>query len=86
LATIVMDRSSGALLSTTGNISLSRTSSVADASQSLNTTGNAVDEVSSTGNLEGLERLAAMVWRFVNAADSLVEDLEAEVCSLHLSL
>lgn len=69
LATIVLDRSSGAILNTTGSIPLSRASKATNIS----------DEVNGSGDLGGVERMGAMVWNFVKAAGGLVEDLDAEV-------
>ena len=76
LATIVLDRPSGAILNTTGNISLVRTSSTKNTSSAL----NASDEASGgSEDIRGVEQMAAMVWNFVNATGALVQGLDPEV-------
>lgn len=80
LVSVVLDRSSGAVLNTTGDISLIRTSSASNPSSALNAASNTSDEASSgSGNLGGVERMAAMVWNFVNITGGLVQGLDAEV-------
>jgi hypothetical protein len=66
-ATIVLDRSSGAIISSTGAFSSSRLSST-------------TDEANGTSQAQGAEDMAAMVWKFVNAAGGMVTGLDAEVC------
>jgi dynein light chain roadblock-type len=80
LATIVLDRTSGAILTTTGSISPSRTSIVTATSPVLNATSNTSEDV--TGRSEdvgGIEQMASMVWNFVKSAAGLVQALDAEV-------
>lgn len=80
LATVVLDRPSGAILNTTGDISLIRASSASNTSSALNAASNASDEASSgSGNLGGVEQMAAMIWNFVNVTGGLVQGLDAEV-------
>jgi dynein light chain roadblock-type len=80
LATIVLDRTSGAILTTTGSISPSRASIVTTASPVVNATSITSDDVTSgSGDTGGLEQMASMVWNFVNAATGLAQGLDAEV-------
>ena len=80
LATIIIERSSGAILTTTGNISLVRISTAANPSTALGPTTNTPDEVNGgSGDLGGVEQMAAMVWKFVNNVGGLVHDLDGEV-------
>lgn len=70
-ATIVLDRTSGAILKTSGHI--------------LSVRGTITDGSAAPGLAEGqtesqaVEELAGMVWNFVNAAGGLVQDLDSEV-------
>lgn len=93
-ATIALDRASGAILKTAGQISLLRTTksqpqqqdpTAAVAGSFSATTG---DVPASSGSAaaagtgtetQGAEEMAAMVWAFVNTAGSLVEGLDEEV-------
>lgn len=73
-----MDRSSGAILKTAGQISRLHTANP----QQPQTTP---DDPSASGadaadsETQGAEELARMVWGFVNAAGGLVEGLDTEV-------
>lgn len=70
-ATIVLDRTSGAILKTSGQILSVRVSKTDGSSVS----GLAEGQTES----QAVEELAAMVWNFVNAAGGLVQDLDSEV-------
>lgn len=90
-ASIILDRSSGAILKTSGQISSLRSARSASAtsnnSSSLpgqsQTTGSFSAEAGAaqtgTGENQGTEQLAAMVWRFVSSAGVLVQEMDAEV-------
>lgn len=85
-ATIALDRSSGAILKTAGQISLLHTAKSQTQQQQQQQTqpddpnAAATTSASSTDNeTQGAEELAGMVWAFVNAAGGLVEGLDAEV-------
>lgn len=94
-ATIALDRSSGAILKTAGQISLVHTAkSQQQAAQQEDTPqpfadGNAAVAAGAAtgagaagavgGESQGAEELAGMVWGFVNAAGGLVEGLDDEV-------
>lgn len=93
-ATIALDRSSGAILKTAGQISLLRpASSQQQQPQSPSTATQqqqeepSVDGSSNNSNpgasseTQGAEELAGMVWGFVNAAGGFVEGLDTEVSS-----
>ncbi|KAK3311348.1 uncharacterized protein B0T15DRAFT_72125 [Chaetomium strumarium] len=78
-ATIVLDRASGAILKTSGQVSSIRSSktpglsmSAAVGSFSSEASGNSANED------QGAEELASMVWRFVGTAGSLVQELDTE--------
>jgi dynein light chain roadblock-type len=72
LATVVLDRTTGAILNTSGSLISIRTST------SVTTTAA---EDSNREN-EGIEELAAMVWNFVNATKDLVQGLDTQVSKL----
>lgn len=81
-ATIVLDRTSGAILKTSGQISAIRTSKNPASSSAL--PGQAPGSFSGESNPQGsesqaVEELASLVWTFVNTAGSLVQDLDTEV-------
>jgi dynein light chain roadblock-type len=87
LATIALDRTSGAILKTTGSISPSRTSTVTATSLVVNATSNTSDDV--TGSFEdvgGIGQMASMVWSFVRSSAGLVQGLDAEVTFISCEL
>jgi dynein light chain roadblock-type len=87
LATIALDRTSGAILKTTGSISPSRTSTVTATSLVVNATSNTSDDV--TGGFEdvgGIGQMASMVWSFVRSSAGLVQGLDAEVTFISCEL
>lgn len=76
-ASIVLDRATGAILKTSGQIDAlqttkSRTTSTATSFSSDTT---AVPE---EGQSRGVEQFAAMVWNFVNNSGSFVQELDTE--------
>ena len=79
-ATMVLDRASGAILKTSGQISSIRKAKASGSSASA--VGSFSKEGANNGVSEsqgGAEELAAMVWNFVGTAGSLVEELDTEV-------
>jgi dynein light chain roadblock-type len=70
-ATIVLDRTSGAILKTSGQILSVRVPKTDGSSVPGLTEGQTESQA--------VEELAAMVWNFVNAAGGLVQDLDSEV-------
>ncbi|TLD21970.1 hypothetical protein PspLS_07871 [Pyricularia sp. CBS 133598] len=81
-ATIVLDRSTGAILKTSGDFTQVRPSKASGENAGTTQTDPFPKEVTSaTANSEasdGAEQLAAMVWGFIGAAGTLVEDLDTE--------
>ncbi|KAK4043762.1 hypothetical protein C8A01DRAFT_32080 [Parachaetomium inaequale] len=78
-AAIALDRASGAILKTSGQVGSIRTtktsgSSVPAVGPFANNEGNA----NSTNHDQGAEELASMVWNFVSTAGSLVQELDTE--------
>lgn len=82
-ATLVLDRVSGAVLKTNGQIDSIRKTKLPGASLSAaGPFSNEGDSNSSSNQNQGAEELAAMVWNFVRTAGSLVQELDTEVvCS-----
>jgi dynein light chain roadblock-type len=74
-ATVVLDRTTGAILTTSGQISSLRSG------LPTQTTGSFSAEPGSAQNDEsqGVEEFAAKVWGFVQGAGGLVEELDTEV-------
>lgn len=80
-ATIALDRNTGAILKTSGQVSTirtSRTSSLPTQGGSFATDANG-DTPSET---QGVEELSALVWNFVKAAGTLVDEIDRDVGSL----
>jgi len=84
-ATIVLDRTTGAVLKTNGHVASFRkaNSNPLGLSSSLpgQTTGSfSSNDGQSTGfETNGIEEMAAAVWGFIQATDGLVHDLDTEV-------
>ncbi len=88
-ATIILDRASGAILKTSGQVGSIRKTK-APGSSSVPAvgpfTGEANGNASTTPSQdEGAEELASMVWNFVSTAGSLVQELDTEVNSSWLA-
>lgn len=90
-ATLVLDRESGAILKTSGQISSLRVPKPAESSSSPTPAGtasfgnNSNDEANGdepSSREQGIEEIAAMMWNFVSTADSLTQELDAEVSSI----
>ncbi|RFU32618.1 hypothetical protein B7463_g3743, partial [Scytalidium lignicola] len=80
-AAIVLDRSTGAILRTTGEYTISNASPSASQAPNGGPGGlNLEDNTGSSNGTEtrGVEALAAMVWSFVNSAGELVQGLDGE--------
>ncbi|KAL2020967.1 hypothetical protein VTK56DRAFT_7741 [Thermocarpiscus australiensis] len=77
-ATLVLDRASGAILKTSGQIGLIRKTKATAAS--VPAVGPFSNEASanSANQDQSAEELAAMVWNFVGTAGNLVQELDAE--------
>ncbi|CVK99887.1 uncharacterized protein FPRO_09377 [Fusarium proliferatum ET1] len=75
-ASIILDRTTGAILKTSGQIdglqtSKTRTTSTAT---SFSNEGPALEE----SETKGVEQFAAIVWNYVNSSGSLVQELDGE--------
>ncbi|KAK4165749.1 hypothetical protein QBC43DRAFT_27839 [Cladorrhinum sp. PSN259] len=79
-AALVLDRATGAILKTSGQIDSIRKTKPAASTLPAQTVGAFTgDSNGSSGSQEqGADELAAMVWNFVSTAGSLVEDLDTE--------
>ncbi|KAK4234037.1 hypothetical protein C8A03DRAFT_38212 [Achaetomium macrosporum] len=77
-ATIVLDRASGAILKTSGQLSSIRNTKAPGSS--MPAVGSFSSEASgnSASEDQGAEELASMVWKFVGTAGSLVQELDTE--------
>ncbi|KAG7291644.1 hypothetical protein NEMBOFW57_001663 [Staphylotrichum longicolle] len=77
-ATIVLDRVSGAILRTSGQVDSIRKTKPSGSSAPA--TGSFTNEANgnSSGEEQGAEELASMVWNFVSTAGSLVQELDTE--------
>ncbi len=86
-ATIVLDRASGAILKTSGQVgSIRKTKVPASSVPAVGSfTGEANGNASTTPSQdEGAEELASMVWNFVSTAGSFVQELDTEVNSFRV--
>lgn len=78
-ATIAIDRNTGIILKKTGDISFSNSLGT----RPSNTASNGLDDSSKdTDEVHGIEEMAMMVWKFVQAAGTLVQGLDTEVGGL----
>ncbi|KAH7358488.1 hypothetical protein B0T11DRAFT_104640 [Plectosphaerella cucumerina] len=77
-ATIVLDRATGAILRTTGQLSSlsSATSALSGRPRNLSFSGDPAG--AQNGEARGLEEVAAKVWAWIQASGALVEELDAE--------
>lgn len=82
-ATIVLDRASGAILKTSGQVNSIRKTKPPGSSSSTPAVGpgpfSSEGSDNSASPSQGAEELAAMVWNFVATAGSFVQELDAEV-------
>jgi dynein light chain roadblock-type len=76
-ASIILDRNSGAILKTSGDISALRTakSRKESAAASFSNEVPAAEESES----QGIEDFAASIWKYVKSSDGLIDELDAEV-------
>ena len=78
-ATIVLDRVSGAILKTSGQVdSIRKTKPPGSSAPAVGSFTNEANGNSSSEE-QGAEELASMVWNFVSTAGSLVQELDTEV-------
>jgi len=79
-ATIILDRTSGAILKTSGQVGSIRTTK--SSGSSVPATGSFNNNESNGGGAshdQNAEELASMIWNFVSTAGSLVHELDTEV-------
>ncbi|KAK0729811.1 hypothetical protein B0H67DRAFT_596124 [Lasiosphaeris hirsuta] len=82
-AAIVLDKATGAILKTSGQVSSIRKARPLGSSPALpgQATGSFSSDAganTSSGQDQGVEELAAMVWNFISTAGSLVQELDIE--------
>lgn len=78
-ASIILDRTSGSILKTSGDVSILTTtkSRTAATAATFSNEAGAAEE----SETKGLEDYAAMIWNFVNNSGQMVEDIDSEVRS-----
>ncbi|EFY93069.1 hypothetical protein MAC_00852 [Metarhizium acridum CQMa 102] len=76
-ASIVLDRTSGAILKTSGELSALRTAKARDAATSASFSNEA--PAAEASESQGVEDFAAMIWNFVRTSGNLVQEVDAEV-------
>jgi hypothetical protein len=82
---LMLDRSSGAILKTNGQISAIRPARSANSETSLPTPtgGSFSSDVATTDNdseTQAAQELGSMIWGFLSTAGSLVQEIDTEVC------
>ncbi|KAG8415564.1 hypothetical protein J3458_009403 [Metarhizium acridum] len=75
-ASIVLDRTSGAILKTSGELSALRTAKARDAATSASFSNEA--PAAEASESQGVEDFAAMIWNFVRTSGNLVQEVDAE--------
>ncbi|KAL2141711.1 hypothetical protein VTI28DRAFT_2077 [Corynascus sepedonium] len=76
-ATIVLDRASGAILKTNGQVGSIRTTKPSS-TPGPGSFSNNEDSGSSANHNQGAEEVASMIWNFVSSAGDLVHELDTE--------
>ncbi|KAF5138188.1 hypothetical protein E5D57_001969 [Metarhizium anisopliae] len=76
-ASIVLDRTSGAILKTSGELSALRTAKARDAATSASFSNEA--PAADASESQGVEDFAAMIWNFVKTSGNLVQEVDSEV-------
>ncbi|KAJ4298549.1 hypothetical protein N0V88_003579 [Collariella sp. IMI 366227] len=79
-ATIVLDRVSGAILKTSGQVGLIRKTKAPGPPATAGGSSSFTNEANGNGSDQdqGVEELASMVWNFVSTAGSFVQELDTE--------
>ncbi|KAL6874900.1 hypothetical protein J3F83DRAFT_729071 [Trichoderma novae-zelandiae] len=75
-ASIVLDRASGAILKTSGQLDALQTAKSRNASTAASFSNDA--PAAEEGEAHGVEEFAQMIWNFVNSSGQLVQDLDSE--------
>lgn len=79
-AALALDRASGAILKTSGQISAIQTSKTSAATLPSQPAGSFSNEANAQPDEnQGAEELARLVWRFVTTAGNLVQELDTDV-------
>jgi hypothetical protein len=74
---MVLDRASGAILKTSGQIDALQTAKSRNASTAASFSNDA--PAAEEGETQGIEEFAEMIWNFVNSSGQLVQDVDEEV-------
>lgn len=72
-----MDRATGAILKTSGQIDALQTAKSRNASTAASFSNDA--PAAEEGEAQGVEEFAEMIWNFVNSSGQLVGDIDTEV-------
>ncbi|TQS32536.1 hypothetical protein Golomagni_07146 [Golovinomyces magnicellulatus] len=75
-ASIILDRTSGAILKTSGDLSSFTTTKSRTATTAASFSNEA--GVAEDSETKGLEDYAAMIWNFVNNSGQMVQDIDSE--------
>ncbi|GJN67482.1 dynein light chain-related protein [Purpureocillium lilacinum] len=75
-ASIVLDRASGAVLKTSGDVSALRTAKSRDAATAASFSNEA--PLAEASEAKGVEDFAAMIWNFVNNSGQLVQEVDTD--------
>ncbi|QPH18822.1 hypothetical protein C2857_003922 [Epichloe festucae Fl1] len=75
-ASIILDRASGAILKTSGELSALRTAKSRDAATAASFSNEA--PAAEASESQGVEDFAAMIWNYVNASGQLVHEVDKE--------
>ncbi|OAA43356.1 hypothetical protein BBO_04499 [Beauveria brongniartii RCEF 3172] len=77
-ASIVIDRASGSILKTSGDVSVLGTTQSRTASTAASFSNEPAAAEESTS--KGIDDFAAMIWKFVNNSGAMVEEMDKDVC------
>ncbi|KAG6006610.1 hypothetical protein E4U21_006832 [Claviceps maximensis] len=75
-ASIVLDRASGAIIKTSGELSFLRTAKARDETTAASFSNEA--PAAETSESQGVDDFAAMIWNYVNTSAQLVQNMDKE--------
>ncbi|KAG5951137.1 hypothetical protein E4U53_003697 [Claviceps sorghi] len=75
-ASIVLDRASGAIIKTSGELSVLRTAKARDEATAASFSNEA--PAAEARESQGVEDFAVMIWNYVNSSAQLVQDMDKE--------
>ncbi|UKZ67766.1 uncharacterized protein TrAtP1_008924 [Trichoderma atroviride] len=75
-ASMVLDRASGAILKTSGQVDALQTAKARNASTAASFSNDA--PAAEEGESQAIEEFAEMIWNFVNSSGQLVQDVDEE--------